>query len=119
MSNWPIKSTDAIDARDDMLLTHRPIPLPAYSAVGDLIHPDRCQKDLVGSIARVTFTLTHWYIDNRKKGGDQKNVFVADIDSIRVLVEPPQSSMSPKKRKTAQRDPGLRSPSSKFKANRF
>ena len=114
MSNWPVKGSDAIDARDNMLFTHQPIPLPAYTVSGDLIHPDQCQKELPGSISRVTFTLKHWYIDNRKKGDDHKNVFVADIQSIRVLVEPPRTVTSPKKRKTAHRDPGTRASSSKF-----
>jgi hypothetical protein len=36
--------------------------------------------------------------------GDAKNMFVVDIQSIRVLVDPPQQVMSPKKRKTARRD---------------
>lgn len=118
MSNWPIKSSDAMDAQKDMLLTHRPIPLPAYNVAGDLIQPDQCQKLLVESLARVTFTLTHWFIDNRKKGGDRNNTFVADVQSIRILVEPPQQSMSPRKRKTAHRDPGVDSPSRKFQSFR-
>lgn len=119
MLNWPIKGTDAIDARDNILHTHRPIPLPAYNVSGELIQPDRCRKELVGSIARITFTLKHWYIDNRKRENEQKNVFVADVQSIRILVEPPQSVTSPKKRKTARRDPGVRGSSSKFPAIRI
>lgn len=119
MSNWPIKSSDAIDAQKDMLLTHRPIPLPAYNVTGNLIQPDQCQKELVGSLARVTFTLRHWFIDNRKKGGDRNNIFVADVQSIRILVESPQQSMSPRKRKTAQRDPGVGSPSRKIQTIRY
>ena len=116
MVNWPIKSTDATQARDEMLGSYRPVPLPAYSVSGDLIHPDECQKLLPGSVCRVLFTLSHWYINNQKKGGDEKNVFVADVQSIRVLNDPPRSVMSPRKRRTANRDPGLLRSPSKFKS---
>jgi hypothetical protein len=33
-----------------------------------------------------------------------KNMFMVDIQSIHILVDPPQQVMSPKKRKTARRD---------------
>jgi len=86
--------------------THKVNALPAYDINGDIIVPKNYKKELAGAIARVTFTLSHWFI-NRKAS----NTFVADIDSIRVLVPPPQNS--PKKRKLSQRDPYEESPTKK------
>ncbi|KIM37617.1 hypothetical protein M413DRAFT_448409 [Hebeloma cylindrosporum] len=88
MSNWPVIHSEA-----------------------ELISPNRCNAALAGATVRVTFTLNHWFIDNASK--DQSpatNCFVADVQSIRVLINPTSQAMSPKKRKTARRDPADESP---------
>ena len=67
MSNWPVINSEAEIERDRLASTHKPIELPAYDLNGDLIHPILCNSALAGAIARVTFTLNHWYIENSSK----------------------------------------------------
>ena len=111
MANWPVKSYEAEIERDKLVSTHRPIP-PAYDINGELIAPNACKDTLAGSIARVTFTMNHWFIENSsKESSPPMNCFVADVQSIRVLVKPASQAISPKKRKTARRDPADHSPS--------
>lgn len=106
MSNWPVISAKAEYERDQLMSSHRPVPLPAYDISGDLISPERCKAMLGDAIVRVTFTLAHWFIDSsRKEDVPSMNTFVADVQSIRVLVNSPSQTMSPQKRKTHQRDP--------------
>jgi hypothetical protein len=109
MSNWPVINSEAEIERDRLASTHKPIELPAYDLNGDLIHPILCNSALAGAIARVTFALNHWYIENSSKEHNA-NCFVADIKTIRILVNPTSQATSPKKRKTARRDPGDESP---------
>jgi len=44
------------------------------------------QSSLAGASVRVGFTLTHWY--TQKKNSIPSNTFSADVDPIRVLVQP-------------------------------
>jgi hypothetical protein len=106
MSNWPVISPEAQHDRDELVSSHRPVPLPAYDINGNLIAPHRCKAMLAGAIARVTFTLTHWFIHSTSKDDSPAtNSFVGDIQSIRILVNAPSQLMSPQKRKTATYDP--------------
>jgi len=116
MADWPVIHSAAAAQRDQLAATHRPVPLPAYDFAGNLITPERCKNALAGAVVRVSFTLTHWFIDKGEKE-QSKNSFVADVQSIRVLLDPPSQAMSPKKRKTGRRDPGEGSPSKR--ANKF
>jgi len=112
MATWPVKSYEADIEREKLISTHRPIPLPAYDINGQLIPPDECKDKLAGAIARVTFTMNHWFIENNSKEGlASTNCFVADVQSIRVLVKPASQAVSPKKRKTARLDPADQSTS--------
>jgi len=110
MANWPVKSYEAQIERDKLLSTHRPIPLP-YDINGELIPPHACKDTLAGTIARVTFTMNHWFIESNSKERSSTNCFVADVQSIRVLVKPASQAVSPKKRKTARHDPAEQSTS--------
>jgi hypothetical protein len=106
MCDWPVISPVAQYERDQMCSSHRPVPLPAYDLNGDLIPPDQCKTALAGAIARVTFSLNHWFIDSGSKDDSSAtNIYVADVHSIRVLVDPPSQPLSPMKRKTSLRDP--------------
>ena len=106
MSNWPVINVEAEDERERLSATHRPVPLPAYDVDGELISPARCRESLAGAIVRVSFTLTHWFISSGSNDDrSSMNSFVADVHSIRQLVTPLSSKLTPKKRKTAQRDP--------------
>lgn len=89
MANWPVKSFEAELERDKLISTHRPIPLPAYDINGNFITPDACKDNLAGAIARVTFTMNHWFIENNSEEcSSSTNCFVADVQSIHVLVKP-------------------------------
>ena len=39
LADWPVLSPEAEDAKQDMLNTHRVVPLPAYDIKGNLIEP--------------------------------------------------------------------------------
>ncbi len=95
-------------ARDELVrkMTHRVVPLPAYDTRGDLIRPTRYQGALRGALVRVNFTLSHWFINSKCS-----NVFVANVKSIRILVDP-HAPPTLQKRKTELRDPD-ESPSKK------
>lgn len=96
-----------------MLTTHRVIPLPSYDTNGNLIPPHRYKTALIGALVRVNFKLSHWYIKPRQNT-DAMNTFVADLTSLRILVDPPVTT-TPTKRKTAKRDPEIASSSKKKK----
>jgi len=113
----------AAAARDEMVekKTHRVIPLPAYDIAGDLIPPTRYMKVLPGALVRVNFTLSHWFFDSinsSTKASSAKNTFVADVKSIRILIDAPPRVKTPvktpQKRKTELRDP-YESPSKKMR----
>jgi hypothetical protein len=110
MSDWPFLHPEAETERHKLVSTHRPIELPAYDINGNVIHPNLCNTALAGAVARVTFTLNYWFIENNSKD-HTANCFVADIKTIRVLINPASQATSPKKRKTARRDPEDGSPS--------
>ena len=84
MRNWPCKTEQAKADRNNLIGTHCVIPLPAYDATktGRLIDPKLYHEALPGALIRVYFTSTHFFISN-------KNIFVADVTSIHVLVSPP------------------------------
>jgi hypothetical protein len=87
--------------------THQVVPLPAYDIKGNLIKPEKYRVALAGALARVSFTMSHWYIASAK---EPTNSFVADVRSIRVLTDPAMPK-SPSKRKTAKREVEIVSPS--------
>ena len=108
LTGWPIINTEAEDARQEMLAnnSHQIVPLPAYDMKGNLIRPDKYKEALAGALVRVSFTLSHWYIASR----NPTNNFVADVKSIRVLIDP-TAPKSPTKRRTAKKEIEFASPS--------
>ena len=119
LSEWPVIHPEAAEARDNLVNTHRVVPLPAYDMNGHLISPDRYKSALAGALARVTFTLTHWFIPAKdatsaSPASPATNTFVADVTSIRILIDPP-TPKTPQRRKISKRDPGFESPSKKAK----
>ena len=63
MSNWPVISPDAEHEQDQLISTHRPVPVgpvPTYDINRNLIAPHLCKTTLPGAIARVSFILNHW-----------------------------------------------------------
>ena len=41
IANWPVIHSEAVEARDNIIETHRVVPLPIYDATGALIPPSR------------------------------------------------------------------------------
>ena len=114
MAKWPTINRAAKVGKAELLnaKTHELIPVPAYDLQGNLIRPEDYKSVLPGSVVRVGFRLTHWHIKERRND-PASNTFIADIESLRVLVKAP--AMSPR-RKTERTDPGiLESPSKKAK----
>ena len=108
LADWPVTSEAANEARASMLATHYVNPLPAYHTTGGIIEPTDYKTVLPGTLARVTFTMRHWVIN-------KTNIFVADVDTIRVLLEAEEPA-APKKRHVARTDPGTIVAKKKMKA---
>ena len=92
-----------------MVDTHRVNYLEAYDMHGRLIEPSRYRRHLQGAMVQMHFTLTHWSIDQKKKGQvlvPACDTFAADIYSMRVLI-PRQNHgpVTPRKRKFYKSDP--------------
>ena len=96
IANWPTNSTNAAYALNDMVSTHRIIPLPAYSTDNKLINPNDYKLRLMGALVRIEFTLSHWLINRNNKA--PLHTFVADIMEIRVL-DSPKPIESPKRKR--------------------
>jgi len=114
LADWPVISSEAEDAKQQMLTTHRVVPLPAYDIKGNLIEPKKYQEALAGALVRVNFTMAHWYIASNN---ESTNSFVANIKSVRVLIDPVVAK-SPKKRKTAKQETEIASPARRRRTDR-
>ena len=110
LADWPVIHPQAHEAKQDMIRTHRVVPLPAYDLQGNLIPPERYRNALAGALVRINFTISHWYISPTAIK-DPTNSFVANVTAIRILADPTPIKM-PMKRKTCKRDPDI-GPSSK------
>ena len=100
MEKWPVITSEAEIKCNQLITTHRPIPLPAYDLNNNLIPPYQCKAKLAGAIVRTTFTASHLFVDPSKENSNPSNTFAADIHSIQILVNPPSQTLLPKKRKT-------------------
>jgi hypothetical protein len=101
LRNWPVIYQEAEVAKQKMLTTHRVVPLPVYDIDGRLIEPKKYKEALRGAIVRVDFTMAHWYITSN---GEATNRFVADVKTIRILMNPP--ALNPSRYTPPQQDPG-------------
>ena len=113
IANWPVIHSEAVEARDNIIETHRVVPLPIYDATGALIPPSRYKDAVAGALVRVNFSLTHWFIP-ASGAGEGLNTFVADIKSAKILVDAPPRR-SPQKQRTAKIEPMIISPSKRSK----
>jgi len=91
-AKWPVTHEETRVELDQISATHRIVPIPAYDVKGDLIKPEVYRQSLEDAIVELHFGLTHWAIASRKAGAPACDVFVGDIDLIRVLVPPRASS---------------------------
>jgi hypothetical protein len=86
-------------ATQEMIETHRVIPIPAYDANLRLIILAQCPHTLTDAVAIVHFSLKHWAIDSI-------DTYVVDIFNVQVVIPPTLSEMnSPWKCKLAVTDP--------------
>ncbi|TFK80706.1 hypothetical protein K466DRAFT_503415 [Polyporus arcularius HHB13444] len=106
IDNWPAYSKEGQAAVERMarLGTHKVIPLPAYDMHGDLINPRFYRARLQGALVELHFSLTHWRIGSKKESS-KVDVFVAELDYLRVLVPPKPTPVTPRKRKVSAVDP--------------
>jgi hypothetical protein len=77
--NWPVSSEAARHDLKTMVETHRIVPIPAYDADGNLIHPQNYRKMLRGAI--VGFHLTHWSIARKQDETSAADSYMADVVS--------------------------------------
>jgi len=90
-AKWPVTHEETRVELEQIAATHRIVPIPAYDIKGDLIKPEAYRRSLEDAIVELHFGLTHWAIAGRK-AAPASDVFVGDIDLIRVLVPPHTSS---------------------------
>ena len=87
LASWPVHSTEAQDALDEMVSdpehSWEPIPIPAYDVDGETIEPQDYESKLKGAVALLTLNFTHQYYRPR-----QEDNYYADIEEIRVLKQP-------------------------------
>jgi hypothetical protein len=103
INNWPPDNEAARNALETMQNTHRPLPLPAYDAYGELISPECYQQNLQGATVKVHFTMTHSITGQNTQRSD---TYTADIQSICVLIPPNRiQTLSTKKRNLFRTDP--------------
>ena len=106
LENWPCLHEAGRDAIQEMIETHRVLPIPAYDANSRLIVPAQYPRALKDAVVIVHFSLKHWAIDS-------VDTYVADIVNVRVVIPPNLSELnSPRKRKIAVTDPFNSGPSS-------
>ena len=110
IANWPIIHSEAAEARDNIMETHRVVPLPFYDAGGKLIAPSRYKDAIPGALVHVNFTLPHWFIPV-SGSSEAANTFVANIKSASILVNA-SVRKSPQKRRE---EPLIVSPSKRSK----
>jgi len=97
-NKWPLTHEETHAELQTALMTHHIVPVPAYDIEGKLILPEAYRCALEDGIVEMHFGLSHFAIAG-KKGMRSKDVFVGEIDVMRVLVPPrPTSSNVMKKR---------------------
>ncbi|KIM52125.1 hypothetical protein SCLCIDRAFT_141881 [Scleroderma citrinum Foug A] len=96
IANWPLMHEETCLELMALAATHRIVLLPVYDVKGDLIRPEAYWCSLEYAIVELHFGLTHWGIAG-KKGSPATDVFVAEVDIIRVLVLPRTLSMARKR----------------------
>ncbi|KAF9232798.1 hypothetical protein BU15DRAFT_80809 [Melanogaster broomeanus] len=89
LDDWPVHSEGARNALDDMKSTHHAIPLAAYDVDDQLIPPTSYRQQLQGALVEIHFNLSH----SAFKG---KDMYTADIHSIRVITVPPSTATTKK-----------------------
>ena len=91
LENWPCLHDAGRDAIQEMIESHRVIPIPAYDVTSKLIIPAQYPRTLKDAVVIVHFSLKHWAIDS-------VDTYVADIVNMRVVIPPIVSEInSPRK----------------------
>ena len=91
MNDWPLTHEETREELQALKATHRVVPVPAYDVIGNLIKPNAYRQSLQDAIVEMHFNMAHWAIAARR-GKPANDVFVGDIEVIRVLVPPRPSS---------------------------
>ena len=81
MYEWPLNTSAAKRAREEIADTHYILTPPVYDRTGRLIRPEDYVKRIRGATVVVTFTMTRY---NR----DRKTIVSADLEHLRVVVTP-------------------------------
>lgn len=98
IDNWPVDDKTR-DELETLKTTHHLVPLPAYDVDGNLIQLHAYQRSLQGAHVALYFNMTHWAI--ARKGGTHGNdVLTAEIQMIRII-EPPHQTTMPSKCKVS------------------
>ena len=94
----------AAGALEEMKPTHLVIPIPAYDMHCALIEPGSLRRMLEGAVVQVRLMLRHWSINGKKSGEKPADSYVADLKDL-VLIPPPPTMVSPRKRKVLAMHP--------------
>ena len=75
------------------------VRIPSYDMKGDLTSVSSYQNDLAGALVICAFNLSHFSIrDGNSNSADGKDQYFAEITYLRVLVPPPPTPVTSRKR---------------------
>jgi hypothetical protein len=81
--------------------------MPVFDTNDKLVNPDHFAEKLVGAMCEITFTLKHYAIGPQTKANgnivEANNVFLAHIESVTILKNPPTLQRSPYKTRLTKR----------------
>ena len=78
-------------------------PIPAFDVEGNLIRPDCYVQLLKGAMVAARFSLQKYLV--KEKGCPARDVFVADIDALQVLLEGKIALCSTPKKRVWKKNP--------------
>ena len=88
----------------DMVGHYHVCPVPAFDIKGNLMPPDQYVSLLAGATVAVQFLLQRYVLSDRQTRR-VRDVFVTDITSLRVVVEPCVPQLSGSHKRLMKKDP--------------
>ena len=100
---WPTSTPEAAEALAVAAESYCVCPLPAYDQNANLLEPQDYMKRLDGANVIIRFELSH-YLIRGKKDGPATDIFSARVVQVRIILPPPGTPATPRKKKILPRD---------------
>ena len=96
-------AADALALKGSSYIARR---MNAFDVNGDLIYPESYESELRGATVIMRFTMEKFVVGGKQSGGKfPKEVFTANIASVRVITPPQKITPSPKMKTLYRKDP--------------